>query len=557
MGASRADHPTESAARVMAAATAAAAAVPLKASGAARRVGIARLLWLAMPTAWNASSAGLVIVSNRGPVEMRRSGDQVELGRAKGGLATGLAAALKHSVGTQPPSGPGPTLTWVCAALGAEERSIVSAGKAPSSHEGVKLAIALPSEDDYSMAYELVSNSVLWFAYHDLFDKARQPVIDGRFARAWEAYRSTNRVFAQTAAAHSQPNSTVLVQDYHLHLVGRFLKEARPDLRVVHFVHTPFCEPSGLATLPDRAARELLESIAFYDAVGFHSERWCRAFLSCCDAYGVAPPPTFAAPLGVDASELEATAASAEVAKEADRIRQAVGERRLVVRIDRMEPSKNILRGFLAFERLLEARTDLHGTVSFLALTYPSRESLAQYRTYRAEIETLARRLNARFARGSGQGGSEVGGVLQGGIGLDAAASDPLSWRPVILEVEDRYSRSVAAMSLYDVLLVNPVRDGLNLVAKEGPIANRNDGVLVLSREAGVWDELSGVAVGVNPFDLSETAGAIEEALGMDHRARSSRAAALRSAARLTTPESWLTAQIEAASKVPGRRPAR
>jgi trehalose 6-phosphate synthase len=201
-----------------------------------------------------------------------------------------------------------------------------------------------------------------------------------------------------------------------------------------------------------------------------------------------------------------------------------VGGRKLLVRVDRVELSKNILRGFWAFEELLDTRPRWRGQVVFLALVYPSRQGLADYLAYRAEVEHTAARIN------------ETWGTPD--------------WTPIVLDVADDRDRSVAALTRYDVLLVNPVRDGLNLVAKEGPLLNQADGVLVLSREAGAWDELAGSAIGINPFDVTETAGALDLALGMDDGERCSRAAALRSTVRGRTADDWFADQLAAADRI-------
>lgn len=449
-------------------------------------------------------------------------------GRARGGLASSLLAALSQmQLDT----------TWICAAMDDDEREIVASGSVPVREDGIDVVMVVPDRSDYSMAYDVVSNSVLWFVYHDLFDKVRRPFFDAHWDVAWDAYRSVNRLFAHETARRAPEGATVLVQDYQLHLVGSYLQEVRPDLTIVHFVHTPFCDPSVLGVLPDRTALELLSSMGAYDAVGFHADRWCSAFESCCSAWGVTGPPGFSAPMGADENGLMAAAVTPEVQHEKARIARAVGDRQLIVRVDRMEPSKNILRGFLAFDRLLEASPSLRGRVSFLALTYPSRESLAEYRTYRAEIETLVRRINSRWT-----------GQSPPALGLDEAEGSPGTWQPIILEVDDYFPRSLAAMSSYDVMLVNPVRDGLNLVAKEGPIVNERNGVVVLSTQAGVWDELADVTLGVNPFDISETASALQEGLSMARPDRNESAKRLRDAVVATDPTGWLGAQIAAGS---------
>ncbi len=191
------------------------------------------------------------------------------------------------------------------------------------------------------------------------------------------------------------------------------------------------------------------------------------------------------------------------------------------MRVDRIEPSKNVLRGFLAYEDLLQRNPQWLERVTFLALLYPSREGLADYVAYRREIESTVEAINARWGRAG--------------------------WDPIVLDVADDVSRSVAALQRYDVLLVNPVRDGLNLVAKEGPMLNARDGVLVLSREAGAWDELGGAALGVNPFDTAGTADALAAALAMGAAERAEHGAAARAAAVARTPRDWLDDQLAAA----------
>jgi trehalose 6-phosphate synthase len=231
----------------------------------------------------------------------------------------------------------------------------------------------------------------------------------------------------------------------------------------------------------------------------------------------------FAAPLGPDAESMRADAASDECADATRDLEDLVADRRLILRVDRVELSKNVLRGFWAYEELLETRPHWRERVVFLALAYPSREHLADYLAYRSEMEHTVARINERFGTPD--------------------------WTPIVLDVADDRFRSVAALSRYDVLLVNPVRDGLNLVAKEGPLVNRRDGVLVLSREAGAWEELQAAAFGVNPFDLTGTASALERALDMDPAERASRAALLRQLSTARTAADWLRDQLTEADR--------
>ena len=287
------------------------------------------------------------------------------------------------------------------------------------------------------------------------------------------------------------------MQDYHFSLLGRMLAERRPDLRTVHFLHTPFAAPAMLAVLPDDVAAELLDGMAGYGACGFHCHKWEAGFAACYAAAGPAGAADVrraARPRRRRAGRGGGVAPSAR--RRPTRCAAEVGGRRIVARTDRMEPSKNIVRGMLAFEELLTAHPEWRGQVVHVAFAYPSRQGLAEYLAYAADVEHTAERINHAF-----------------GVGVRRAG------RPIVLSLEDDRARSLAALTLSDVLLVNPVRDGLNLVAKEGPLLNRDDGVLVLSHEAGAWEELElagGGALGVNPFDVTGTAEALHAALSME-----------------------------------------
>jgi trehalose 6-phosphate synthase len=283
----------------------------------------------------------------------------------------------------------------------------------------------------------------------------------------------------------------------------------------VHFTHIPFCDPNGIRMLPDDVAAALCASLATGPA-GFHTKRWGTAYeASVREVLGAgASPRWFAASLGADALSLEHVAASPEAREEAARLDDAVGDRLVVCRTDRVEPSKNIVRGFLAYERMLETRPELAGRVVFVAMLYMSRAGLPEYLAYGNEVEQTAMRINERFGT--------------------------RDWAPIILDLRDDFARSVAGLQRYDVLLVNPLRDGLNLVAKEGPLLNRRDGVVCLSREAGAFEELASAVERVHPYDIEQMAGALAGALAMPLDERRSRAERLRALAGARTPTDWL-----------------
>ena len=451
----------------------------------------------------------VVVVSNRGPLSFAYGSDgELVTKRAAGGLASTLGAGIANT-----------DALWVAAAISDADREAASSGTVEA--EGFRLQSLVIDPDQYRMFYDVIANGTLWYLFHDLFDLPRRPRLDRRWRTAWNAFRDVNQAFADKACEVAEKGATLLVHDYHLVLVGKMLAEQRPDLRAVHFSHTPFCEPMTMRVLPDDVAVELFEGMAGFRACGFHSARWCDAFEACSKAVIGHSPPTYVSYAAADADDVMGVAGSEACDEQLARLEQRIGDRRLIVRVDRIELSKNIVRGFHAFEDLLRTRPDLRGRVVFAASVYPSREGLADYLAYRQEVQALAERINETWSTAD--------------------------WTPIVLDMSDNFARSVAALRRYDVLLVNPVRDGLNLVAKEGAIVNERNGVLALSREAGVFDVLKDHALAVNPFDVAGTADVLAAALEMSDDERKQRATALREIALSRTSADWLQEQLEAA----------
>ncbi len=460
--------------------------------------------------------ADTVVVSNRGPFAFELEGGHLVQTSAGGGLAGSLRPLLAGS-----------GAIWVASALGAADKAAFRDGL--MTGDGLRVELVEPEPDLYDMAYNVVSNSTLWYCHHHLFDAARRPRIDRRWMEAWDAYRECNRLFAAKVAEVAPPDGRVIVHDYHLALVGTELASLRPDLHTAHFTHTPFADPSVLRMLPAGVTEELLAGLGSFGACGFHAGRWAAAYEANHAAFGRRPgagdpaAQTFVSALAPDPDRLEEAAADPAVAKALARIEEQVGgeDRKVIVRVDRMELSKNLLRGFWAFEELLEAHPERRGRVVFVALAYPTRQSLPEYLGYQNEVESTVARINETWGTPG--------------------------WTPIVLEVEDDYPRSLAALTRYDVLLVNPVRDGLNLVAMEGPLLNTTDGVLVLSRETGAFDLLAPDVFELNPFDITQTACALAGALDLGTDERASMAASLRTRVASRRPTDWLDDQLRAA----------
>jgi trehalose 6-phosphate synthase len=469
----------------------------------------------------------LVVASNRGPIsfDVGEDGELIER-RGSGGLVTALSDVFLRD-----------DITWISSAMTDADVGVAQEGRELMVEPGLRARFVLIPEERYGAYYNRIANQILWFAHHCLWDIARSPRFDDDTKHDWRAFVDVNRAFAQTLD-QEEDEPVFLVQDYHLCLVPEMLRDLRPDAKIVHFSHTPFAAPMYLRVLPVEMRTAIVRGMAGADIIGFQSRAWGENFL--LSAQGLAGVHvdqrrgrvdldgrrafvrTF--PVAVNAGSLRGTAARPDLKATAKEIASWRGDRSMLLRVDRLEPSKNILRGFLAFELFLSRYPAWQGRVKFLVLLSPSREDLDEYRTYGEECLAQAKRINGEF-------------------GDD-------TWEPIDVRVQEDYEYAVAAYSNYDALIVNPVYDGMNLVAMEGPLVNRRQGVLILSRNAGAYGRLGKHALPVNPFDLSETADAILQALEMPPDERARRARGLSRSVQAHTPATWLTDQLEAVDAV-------
>jgi trehalose 6-phosphate synthase len=471
----------------------------------------------------------LIVASNRGPVSYRREHGKRVARRGGGGLVTALRSlVVEHDV------------TWIASAMTDEDRAVAdeAGGEAVNedSREGASYRLRLIAHDQsaYDWFYNVVSNPMLWFIQHYLWSLVYDPNIDPGLHHAWEeGYVPVNAAFADAVLAELEvePDSAVFFHDYHLYLAPRMVRERRPETPLVHFVHIPWPQPDYWRVLPPPIRRAIHDGLLACDLVGFHTTRWRRNFLRSaidmlgadCDfaegtvEYDGRRTHIAARPLSVDAAELDELAASEGVLA-LERQLSASRPEFLVLRVDRTDPSKNVVRGFRAFELFLDAHPELHGRVSMLALLDPSRQDIPEYAEYLGAIQRAARRVNDRFQQDG--------------------------WTPIDLRIEDNFAETVAAYKQFDVLLVNAIFDGLNLVAKEAPLVNERDGVLVLSENAGSHEELGEWALTVNPFDVEGQSQAIHAALTMPRAERRARLEAIRAHVRGNDVADWLAAQL-------------
>jgi trehalose 6-phosphate synthase len=481
----------------------------------------------------------LIVASNRGPLFYGRdaSGER-ELRRGGGGLVTALRGLVADY-----------DMHWIASAMSDEDRVVAhEQGDEPIevSRDGAAYSVRLLAHDPlaYDRYYNVVANGTFWFVQHYLWGLGSLPDIEPSFRVAWrDGYQRVNRTFADEILAELERDAgaAVFLQDYHLYLVPAYVREAQPDARILQFIHIPWAQPDYWHALPEDVRRAVHEGLLANDVVGFHTDRWRQSFVEACRAITGAEwddesdclvhegrrTHLVVRPIGIDPDEFDALKEHPAVLAAERKLVQNRPEV-LIVRVDRTDPSKNVVRGFRAFALLLQRHPELAGKVGMLALLDPSRQDLAPYSEYLTAIQREARALNERFATDT--------------------------WQPIDLRVGDDFHRSVAAYKQFDVLLVNPVFDGMNLVAKEAPFVNERDGAVVLSENSGAHEDIGEWTIAVNPFDLERTADALYEAMTMPRNERRRRSLALTRYVREHDVAGWAHAQLDDLDKLCGVR---
>jgi trehalose 6-phosphate synthase len=497
----------------------------------------------------------LTVVSNRGPLPFRHTRAGWRARRGSGGLVTALA-----EVGRIAP------VTWISGAMDSGDRAAARILRGRGNGERAALSREIEGQlpqqnlrldmrelpaDAWQKHYGTIANPFLWFAQHQLYTLPYAPTIDRDFISAWQhGYRVVNEVFAEAVleATRRASRPVVLLQDYHLYLAAPRIREKRPESMLLHFNHIPWPATDTWMVLPQALRRSICEGLLANDIVGLQTDRYAGNFLNSVDAFvrdaHVDPDGRHvrwrgrtiwvrAYPISIDPDSLTIFAAGDEVAQRRRALEQRlerVGQPHLIVRVDRLEPSKNVLRGFLAFEDLLRRRPDLRHTVRFLAIQSISRENVPEYAQYAAEVRNVVARVN----------------------GLADPDEAPI-W---LLDGTD-YALAIAALSLADVVLVNPVVDGMNLVAKEAAIVSH--AALVLSETAGAAEQLAADSLMVSAADIAGTSEMLERGLEMAPDERLRRLRHLRASVRNEDLQWWLARQLRdlAAVAAGGRPPSR
>ncbi len=468
----------------------------------------------------------LVLVSNRGPVTFQEDG---EVRRGTGGLVTALTGLASHR-----------DVTWIASAMTDEDVAVAERNDgrpfpvhAPGGGEyRVKLVASDP--DAYDSFYNIIANPMLWFIQHYLWDLSNAPDIRRNETEAFEfGYNVVNEDLAGAVLEEIEGvnEPVVMIHDYHLYTLPALVRRERPDAFLHHFVHIPWTQSDSWRVLPATMRQDIFDGILANDIVGFHTRSYRKNFLQCCEdlldcevdfetgtvKVGDREVWVRAYPLPIDSSAVQGVARRPRTLElEAELLRRRRDH--LILRVDRADLSKNVLRGFSAFDVFLEQHPEFRERVTFIAQLMPSRTDVAEYAEYLERIEAVVAVVNHRH-------GSP-------------------DWMPIQLKLRDDLEEAVAAYKHYDVLMVNAMFDGMNLVAKEGPMVNEHAGVSILSENTGAHEELGEFALSVNPFDIQELADSLHAALTMPAVERERRHEGLKSIVTLRDPGDWIDDQL-------------
>ncbi len=470
----------------------------------------------------------LIIVSNRGPAQFERDENgERSVRRGGGGLVTALSGLVSHR-----------DALWIASAMTDEDVAVSEekGGPVELSIDGIEYRVLMVGSDPeaYDRFYNVIANPILWFIQHYLWDLSNAPDIRQAELDAWDrGYQTVNRDIADAVLRQieGQEGPLVMLHDYHLYTAPGMIRAARPDAFLHHFVHIPWSQPDSWRVLPGRIREAIFEGMLANDIIGFHTHAYCINFLRCCDElleaevdyvngevrYDGRRTLARAYPLSIDAQRLQRAAESPEVAVAE---REVLERRRkhLIIRVDRADLSKNVLRGFTAFDTFLEQHPEFREEVTFIAHLQPSRQDVPEYAEYLERIEALVAVVNHRHGT--------------------------TDWMPIDLRIYENFHDAVARYKHFDLLMVNSIFDGMNLVAKEAPAVNTRDGVLMLSENTGSHEELGDCTLTVNPFDIQEQADAIYRALTMGPEERRARSERLKEIIFSRNPGDWVDEQL-------------
>jgi trehalose 6-phosphate synthase len=468
----------------------------------------------------------LVLVSNRGPVTYQEDGS---VKRGTGGLVTALTGLASHR-----------DAIWIASAMTDRDVEVSREhGDHPFSVEAphggeFRVRFVASDPDAYDGFYNVIANPMLWFIQHYLWDQSNAPDIRRQEVDAfYHGYNAVNEDLARAVLeeVEGEDEPVVMVHDYHFYTLPGMIRRERPDAFIHHFIHIPWTQPDAWRVLPKAMREEIFNGLLANDIVGFHTRSYRRNFLQCCRDLmdldvdmesGVVHLEdrdvwVRAYPLPIDYEATRSTAARERVTEFEEKLLKRRREFS-ILRVDRADLSKNVLRGFTGFDIFLEQHPEFSERITFTAQLMPSRTDVPEYAEYLERIEALVAVVNHRHGTPD--------------------------WMPIDLKLRDDLEEAMSNYKHYDVMMVNAMFDGMNLVAKEGPLVNERDGVSILSENTGAHEELGEFSLSVNPFDVQELADAIYTALTMSGDERARRANGLKQIVTSRDPGDWIDDQI-------------
>ena len=482
----------------------------------------------------------LIIATNRGPVEYYLSHDKtLKHRRGAGGMVTALIDAGSRM-----------EVTWVAMAMTEGDRVALKEAQqlnegllqSPLRNQKMQLRYVAIPKTAYRKHYEIVSNQLLWFLQHYLYNPTEDSATTQRIQDAWtKGYRVANQEIAKAVCTELESkdgSAVVMLHDYHLYLAPAMIRACYPSIVMQHFIHIPWPDIRCWHFLPSNITQDIYHGLVGNDIIGFQTERDAHNFLEGARTLLDGALVDFedgtilwqgrriivrAYPISISVTGERRVVQSAAGKRAAERIRPLLGKK-TIMRVDRIDPTKNIVRGFQAYAQMLDEHPELLGKVTFLAFLVPSRQALPIYQRYNADVLKIIEEINQKY-------------------GTD-------EWTPIHSFFENDRTQALAAMQFYDVLLVNPIIDGMNLVAKEGSVVNQCNGVLVLSRTAGAFPQLGKASIPTSPTDIAETTQALYKALMLSAEERRAMAKLARQIVENRDLNVWLTRQIRDINEV-------
>jgi trehalose 6-phosphate synthase len=477
----------------------------------------------------------LMVVSNRGPVEFYKYDSKIEMKRGAGGLVSTLLPLMEALNGV-----------WIASAMTPGDKEIAKRypeNRVPIPEEDplfwVPFVVVDP--DRYEYYYSTISNPLLWFVQHYMWCSPYTPEIDDRIHLAWkDGYQYVNEKFAEKVLAESKRSEKeplIMLQDYHLYLCPAYIRKKMKKTFLSQFIHIPWPQSEYFSILPAYMRKAIIEGLLSNNLLGFHIPRYATNFIQTCEEYGAEvdydegivwhqgqATQVKSYPISIDYDGIREMAGSEEVTRNEELIKDIKGDCFLFYRTDRADLSKNIIRGFQAYELFLHKYPQYQGKVKFLTTGKPTRQQIREYHDYYHDMMDIIENINIKYGNDD--------------------------WKPIELIFKADYKLVVAAFKNYDCIIVNPIADGMNIVPKEASVVNQHNGVIILSDKAGCFDELKDQVIGVNPYDISQTAEAYHDALEMGETERQERSQNLKEIIGQRTIYHWISEQFEDIEKI-------